>query len=128
MPVSGKPPYDDQNIFAKILRGEIPCQKVFEDDYALAFNDINPQGPIHVLVIPKAPYVSYADFAATAPETLIANFSRAVAAVAKQLGLEETGYRLIANMGPDSHQMVSHYHVHIIGGRPLGHMIVPLKT
>jgi len=127
MPVSGKPPYDDQNIFAKILRNEIPCQKVFEDDYAIAFHDINPQGPIHVLVIPKAPYVSYADFAATAPAELIAGFSRAVAATAKQLGLEETGYRLIANMGPDSHQMVPHYHVHIIGGRPLGHMIVPLK-
>jgi diadenosine tetraphosphate (Ap4A) HIT family hydrolase len=128
MVVSGKPPYDDNNIFAKILRGEIPCKKIYEDEFALAFHDINPQGPIHALVIPKGQYVSYADFGATAPADLIFGFMRAVAQTAKQLGLEDTGYRLIANMGWDSHQEVPHYHVHIIGGRKLGRMIVPVDA
>jgi diadenosine tetraphosphate (Ap4A) HIT family hydrolase len=125
MVVSGKPPYDSQNIFAKILRGEIPCNKIYEDDFALAFHDIRPQAPIHALVIPKGEYVSFADFGASAPAELIFSFTRAVAAVAKQLGVEETGYRLIANMGWDSHQEVPHYHVHILAGRKLGVMLTP---
>jgi diadenosine tetraphosphate (Ap4A) HIT family hydrolase len=125
MVVSGKPPYDSQNIFAKILRGEIACNKIYEDDFALAFHDIRPQAPIHALVIPKGEYVSFADFGASAPAELIFSFTRAVAAVAKQLGVEETGYRLIANMGWDSHQEVPHYHVHILAGRKLGVMLTP---
>jgi diadenosine tetraphosphate (Ap4A) HIT family hydrolase len=127
MVVSGKPPYDDSNIFARILRGEIPCNKIFEDDFALAFHDIRPQAPVHALVIPKGCYVSFADFGANAPAELIFGFSRAVAHVAKQLGVEETGYRLIANMGWDSHQEVPHYHVHILGGRKLGVMLAPIE-
>lgn len=123
MVVSGKPPYDSQNIFAKILRQEIPCQKVYEDEFALAFHDIRPQAPVHVLVIPKGEFVSAADFGADAPPALVAGFHRAIAHVAKNLGLEETGYRLIANMGWDSHQEVPHYHVHILGGRKLGVML-----
>jgi diadenosine tetraphosphate (Ap4A) HIT family hydrolase len=124
MPVSGLGPYDDQNIFAKILRGEIPSRRVFEDEWAVAFHDINPQAPVHVLVIPRGKYVSLADFVTGAGETEIVGFWRAVAAVAKQLGLEAPGYRVLANMGPDSHQDVPHFHVHIFGGRALGPMLV----
>jgi diadenosine tetraphosphate (Ap4A) HIT family hydrolase len=124
MPVSGLGPYDDQNIFAKILRGEIPSRRVFEDEWAVAFHDINPQAPVHVLVIPRGKYVSLADFATGAGEAEIVGFWRAVAAVAKQLGLEAPGYRVLANMGPDSHQDVPHFHVHIFGGRALGPMLV----
>jgi histidine triad (HIT) family protein len=124
MPVSGLGPYDDQNIFAKILRGEIPSRRVFEDEWAIAFHDINPQAPVHVLVIPRGKFVSLADFATDASEAEIVGFWRAVAAVAKQLGLEAPGYRVLANMGPDSHQDVPHFHVHIFGGRALGPMLV----
>jgi diadenosine tetraphosphate (Ap4A) HIT family hydrolase len=123
MPVTGLPPYDDQNVFARILRGEIPCRKVYEDEYALAFHDIAPQAPVHVLVIPKGRYVSVADFAATASAEEIAGFWRAVAKVAAELGLERTGYRVLMNMGRDGGQEVPHYHVHIFGGRPLGRMV-----
>ncbi len=123
MAVTGLPPYDDTNVFACILRGEIPCKKVYEDAYALAFHDINPQAPLHVLVIPKGAYVSSADFLQAAPEHEIAGFFRAVGAVARQLGLEAKGYRLLANMGPDSNQEVPHFHVHIFAGRPLGRML-----
>jgi diadenosine tetraphosphate (Ap4A) HIT family hydrolase len=115
--------YDDSNIFARILRGEIPCEKVYEDDHALAFNDIRPQAPVHVLVIPKGPYVSMDDFTAKAPADLVAGFFRAVGAVARQLGLHESGYRLLVNTGAHSHQEVPHLHVHIFGGRPLGPML-----
>ena len=115
--------YDDNNIFARILRGEIPCEKVYEDEHALAFNDIRPQAPIHVLVIPKGPYVSMDDFTQKAPAGLIAGFFRAVGAVARQLGLHQSGYRLLVNSGVHSHQEVMHLHVHIFGGRPLGPMI-----
>jgi histidine triad (HIT) family protein len=124
MPVSGLPPYDDQNVFARILRGELPCRKVYEDEWALAFHDINPQAPVHILIIPKGPYVSYADFSTTASEAEIVGFTRAVAEIARELGLERAGYRLLANMGPDSGQEVPHYHVHLFAGRPLGHMLV----
>lgn len=123
MSVSGLPPYDPQNIFARILRGEIPCRKVHEDDWALAFHDINPLTPTHVLVIPKGEWVSAADFHAGASAEAIAGFWRAVAAVAKALGLEASGYRLLANMGPDAGQEVPHFHVHLFGGKRLGRMV-----
>jgi histidine triad (HIT) family protein len=123
MSVTGLPPYDPQNIFARILRGEIPCRKVHEDEFALAFHDINPLAPTHVLVIPKTPYVSAADFHAGATTEEIAGFWRAVGQVAKALGLEQPGHRLITNMGPDSGQEVPHFHVHILGGKRLGRML-----
>lgn len=123
MPVSGTGEYDDQNIFARILRGEIPCRKVYEDDHTLAFHDINPQAPVHVLVIPKGAYCSWEDFSATAPPAEIVAYVRAVGEVARQLGLSEPGYRLLANHGPDSNQEVPHLHVHIFGGRKLGRML-----
>jgi histidine triad (HIT) family protein len=123
MPVSGLPPYDEQNIFARILRGEIPSRKVYEDQFALAFQDINPQAPVHVLVIPKGAYCSFADFSATAGAEEIVGFVRAVGKVAKDLGLEAPGYRLLANMGEHGGQEVAHFHVHLFGGRPLGRMI-----
>lgn len=119
--------YDPENIFAKILRGEIPCNKVFEDEYALAFHDINPQAPVHVLVIPKGDYVSMDDFTASAPEDLIVGFFRAVGEVARGLDLVEPGYRLLANSGADAHQEVAHLHVHIFGGRRLGPMLVRIE-
>jgi histidine triad (HIT) family protein len=115
--------YDESNIFARILRGEIPAKTVFETEHALAFHDINPQAPVHVLVIPKGPYVSMADFSANAPDALVIGFWRAVGEVARQLGLEDNGYRILANAGPDSHQEVPHLHVHIFAGRPLGPML-----
>ena len=123
MPVSGLSPYDDANIYARILRGEIPNRTVYEDEWVLAFHDIGPQAPTHVLVIPKGKYVSFADFSAKASDAEIAGFTRAVGKVAKLLGLEEQGYRLIANMGEHSGQEVPHFHMHIVGGRPLGRMV-----
>jgi histidine triad (HIT) family protein len=123
MPVSGLSPYDDANIFARILRGEIPNRTVYEDEWVLAFHDINAQAPTHVLVIPKGKYVSFADFSAKASDAEIGGFMRAVGKVAKALGLEEPGYRLIANMGEHSGQEVPHFHLHIVGGRPLGRMV-----
>jgi len=124
MPIDATAPYDDNNIFARILRGEIPSRKVYEDDHALAFHDINPQAPQHVLVIPKGRYVSWDDFSATASDAEIAGFIRAVGQVAREAGMVEPGYRLLANVGPDSHQEVPHLHVHIFAGRPLGPMLV----
>lgn len=115
--------YDDGNIFARILRGEIPCKKVHEDAHALAFHDINAQAPVHVLVIPKGSYVSFADFSAQASADEIAGFFQAVGKVARDLGVEADGYRLLANHGPDAHQEVPHFHVHILAGRPLGPML-----
>jgi len=123
MPVSGLPPYDDNNIFARILRGEIPCRKVFEDSWSLAFHDINPQAPTHVLVIPKGKYCSFADFSAQASDEEIAGFIRAIGKVAHALGLEAPGYRMLANMGDHGGQEVPHLHVHLFAGRPLGRMI-----
>jgi diadenosine tetraphosphate (Ap4A) HIT family hydrolase len=115
--------YDPQNIFAKILRGEIPCDKVFENDHALAFNDIGPQAPVHVLIIPKGDYLSSTDFFSKASAEEIAGFMRAVHAVAEKTDVLDSGYRLIANAGPDSHQEVPHFHVHLVGGRPLGPLL-----
>jgi histidine triad (HIT) family protein len=123
MSIDATLPYDDDNIFARILRGEIPCRKVYEDDWALAFHDINPLAPVHVLVIPKGAYVSMADFTARASDTELAGFLRAVGAVARQLGLEEAGYRVLANHGADAHQEVPHLHVHLFAGAPLGPML-----
>ena len=124
MPIDATKPYDDQNIFAKILRGEIPNRTVYEDEWALAFHDINPQAPEHVLVIPKGAYVCWDDFSAKASDAEIAGFARAVGHVARTMGLVEPGYRLLANTGLDAHQEVPHLHVHIFGGKPLGPMLV----
>jgi diadenosine tetraphosphate (Ap4A) HIT family hydrolase len=118
-------PYDDSNIFAKILRGEIPCNKVYEDDHVLAFHDINPQTPTHVLVIPKGSYVSSDDFFNDASEAEIAAFFRAVGKISRDLGVVDRGYRVLANAGPDAHQEVSHFHLHIFAGTDLGRMIKP---
>ncbi|ATU72156.1 hypothetical protein SXCC_04062 [Gluconacetobacter sp. SXCC-1] len=123
MAVSGIGPYDPQNIFARILRGELPCRKVYEDEYALAFHDIAPKAPVHVLVIPKGAYVSFADFSAKASEADITGFIRAVGTVARDLGLEAPGYRLVSNTGAEGGQEVPHFHVHLFGGRALGAML-----
>ncbi len=117
--------YDETNIFAKILRGEIPCDKVFEDAHALAFNDINPQTPTHVLVIPKGAYVSFDDFSRDASAEEIAGFFRAAGQIARELGAVDSGYRILANNGPDAHQEVPHFHLHIFAGKDLGRMIKP---
>ena len=123
MPIDATLPYDGQNIFAKILRGEIPSRKVYEDDHALAFHDINPQAPVHILVIPKGTYVSWEDFSAKASADEIAGFVRAVGHVAREQGLVAPGYRLLANTGGHGHQEVPHLHVHLFGGRQLGAML-----
>ena len=123
MPIDATKPYDDANIFAKILRGEIPSTKVYEDDWAYAFEDINAQAEIHTLVVPKGRYVSWDDFSARASDEEIAGFVRAVGTVARQKGLVEPGYRLLANVGAHGGQEVPHLHVHLFGGEPLGPMI-----
>ena len=123
MPINATERYDDSNIFARILRGEIPAKRVYEDEHALAFHDINPAAPSHILVIPKGPYVSWDDFSANASDGAIAGFVRAVGKVAREAGLVEPGYRLLANTGLNSGQEVPHLHVHIFAGRPLGPML-----
>lgn len=123
MPVDATQPYDDSNIFAKILRDEIPSKRVYEDDFAIAFHDINPQAPTHILVIPRGRYVSWDDFSARASDAEIAGFVRAVGAVARDAGKVVDGYRLLANTGPQSGQEVPHLHVHIFAGQPLGPML-----
>jgi histidine triad (HIT) family protein len=117
--------YDDQNIFAKIIRGEIPNDTVLETEHSLAFRDIRPQAPVHVLVIPKGPYVSFDHFAQEASEAEILDYVRAVGEVCRMEGVEEQGFRLIANAGRDGVQEVPHLHVHILAGRPLGRMLQP---
>lgn len=123
MPIDPTLPYDDGNIFARILRGEIPAKRVYEDDHALAFEDIAPQAPQHILVIPKGAYVSWDDFSARASDAEIAGFVRAVGLVARTAGMVEPGYRLLANVGRDGGQEVPHLHVHVFAGRSLGRMI-----
>ena len=123
MPIDPKEPYDDSNLFARILRGEIPSKKVYEDEHALAFHDINPLSPTHILVIPKGRYVSWDDFSDRASESEIAGFVRAVGKVARDAGLVDEGYRALANVGVNSGQEVPHLHVHIFGGRALGPML-----
>jgi len=123
MPIDSTEPYDDGNIFAKILRGELPCRKVYEDEHALAFHDINPLAPVHILVIPKGAYVSWDDFSERASDAEIAGFCRAVGKVARDAGMAVQGYRLLANTGKRAGQEVPHLHVHIFGGEPLGPML-----
>lgn len=123
MPVDATQPYDDNNIFAKILRREIPSTAVYEDEFAYAFPDINPLAPNHILVIPRGRYVSWDDFSARASDAEITGFIRAVGKIARDAGLVENGYRLLANTGLNSHQEVPHLHVHIFAGRPLGPML-----
>jgi histidine triad (HIT) family protein len=117
------PTYDPNNVFARILRGELPCTKVYEDELVLAFRDINPQTPAHILVIPKKAYVSLDDFGTQASDAELAAIFRAAAKIARDQGLAESGYRILANHGRDSHQEVPHFHLHIFGGRDLGRMI-----
>lgn len=123
MPIDATRPYDEGNIFARILRGELPSNKVYEDEHVLAFHDINPLSPTHILVIPKGAYVSWDDFSAKASDEEIAAFVRAVGKIARDAGLVTDGYRLLANTGLNSGQEVPHLHVHIFGGRPLGPML-----
>ena len=123
MPIDATRPYDEGNIFARILRGEIPAKAVYEDEHALAFHDINPQAPVHILVIPRGAYVSWDDFSERASAEEIAGFVRAVGQVARSQGLVAPGYRLLANVGMNSGQEVPHLHVHIFGGRGLGPML-----
>ncbi len=123
MPIDPTQPYDDGNIFARILRGEIPSKQVYEDEHALAFHDIHPLAPTHVLVIPKGAYVSWDDFSAKASDAEIAGLVRAVGKIARDAGLVDQGYRVLANVGLNSGQEVPHLHLHIFGGRPLGPML-----
>ena len=123
MPIDPTQPYDESNVFAKILRGELPSKIVYEDDWALAFHDINPLAPVHILVVPKGPYVSWDDFSEKASNEEIAGFVRAVGKVARDHQLVVQGYRLLANTGKRAGQEVPHLHVHIFGGQPLGPML-----
>lgn len=123
MPIDAKQPYDDQNIFARILRGEIPSKTVMETDHSLAFHDINPLAPIHVLVIPKGNYVSWDDFTAKASDAEIADFVRTIGEVARMTGADTQGYRVLSNSGKRGGQEVPHLHMHVFGGAPLGPML-----
>ena len=123
MPIDATQSYDDNNIFARILRGELPSNKVFEDEHVLAFHDINPLAPVHILVIPKGPYVSWDDFSDRASDAEIAGLTRAVGKIARDAELVTKGYRLLANVGQRAGQEVPHLHVHIFGGQPLGPML-----
>lgn len=115
--------YDDNNIFAKILRGEIPCKKVYEDERVLGFYDINPQAPVHILVIPKGKYVSALDFGSKASAEEVKAFYAAVSKIAEEQNLKSDGFRIIANTGLNGGQEVPHFHVHILGGKKLGPML-----
>jgi len=123
MPIDAKQPYDDQNIFARILRGEIPNKTVLETEHSLAFHDINPLAAIHVLVIPKGRYVSWDDFTASASDAEIIDFIRTVGEVARATGADAQGYRVLSNIGKRGGQEVPHLHVHVFGGQPLGPML-----
>ena len=119
--------YNSQNLFAKIIRKEIPCNKVYEDDKVIAFHDINPVAPIHILVLPKGEYISFDDFAATSSAADIANFFQTIQKIANEAGIIENGYRLIMNHGSDASQTIDHFHVHIIAGKALGGLIATDK-
>lgn len=123
MPIDATQPYDESNIFARILRGEIPSKTVYEDEHVLAFEDINPLAPTHILVIPKGAYVSWDDFSQKASDEEMGAFVRAVGRIARDQGLVSEGYRLLANVGLNSGQEVPHLHVHIFAGKPLGPML-----
>ncbi len=125
MPIDATLPYDPANIFARILRGEIPSTRVLETEHSLAFHDIAPWAPHHVLVIPKGAYVSWDDFSARASDAEITDYVRAIGHVARAAGLVEPGYRLLANTGAHGGQEVPHFHVHVFAGRPLGPMLAP---
>jgi histidine triad (HIT) family protein len=120
--------YDTDNIFAKILRGEIPNKTVFEDEHVLAFHDVTPQRPVHILVIPKGAYINMDDFTAKASDAEVTALFRAVGKIAKDFGLDETGYRLLNNAGVDGHQEVMHLHLHIVGGAPAGPMLKRIEN
>lgn len=115
--------YDRDNIFARIIRGEIPCKKIYEDDYVFAMHDVNPAAPVHVLVLPKGEYKSFDDFALKAASEYKDHFFRKIQEIAQSLGLSESGYRLIANHGMDASQSVVHFHVHILGKKHLGALV-----
>ena len=115
--------YDRNNVFARILRGELPCDKVYEDEHVLAFRDINPQAPVHILVIPKGEYASFDDFAQNASAAQMAALTRALGEIARSEGVAESGWRLIANNGAAGRQEVQHLHLHLLGGRDLGPML-----
>jgi diadenosine tetraphosphate (Ap4A) HIT family hydrolase len=115
--------YDRNNVFARILRGELPCTKVYEDEHVLAFRDINPQAPVHVVLIPKGEYVSSDDFSSQASEAEQAAFVRAIGRIAKAEGVVDGGYRILANHGEAANQEVPHFHLHLFGGHPLGPML-----
>ncbi len=115
--------YDPQNIFAKIIRGDVPCKKVYEDEFAFAFHDIKPEAPVHVLVLPKGEFISFDDFTQNASPALMAGFFAAIQKIATELGVVESGYRLITNHGADASQSVFHFHMHILAGKPLGHLL-----
>mgnify|MGYP003392957438 CR=1 FL=1 len=115
--------YDSNNIFAKILRGEIPCKKVFENEFCLAFHDIVPEAPVHVLVVPKSECTSFDDFAMVATPEFMHGFFGSVQKVAEILGLPESGYRVVSNHGADASQSVAHFHIHILGGKNLGRLL-----
>jgi histidine triad (HIT) family protein len=117
--------YDSNNVFARILRGEIPSKKVYEDAHVLAFQDVRPQAPVHVLVIPKGAYESMDDFHHKASDAEAAALMKAIGKVARLAGVGDSGYRIIANTGGDGHQEVPHLHFHILGGRPMGRMVSP---
>lgn len=117
--------YDSNNIFAKIIRKEIPCQQVYEDEMVIAFHDIHPKAPTHILVLPKGEYINFHDFHGKAPANHVAHFYKKVADIALECGLNGNGYRIIANCGPNGGQEIDHYHVHILGGKPLGPMVSP---
>jgi histidine triad (HIT) family protein len=119
--------YDPNNPFARILRGELPCRKAYEDEWALAFHDINPLAPVHVLVIPKGAYISMADFTAKASDAEVVGFFRAVGKAAAAAGVVESGYRVLANSGRDANQEVPHLHMHIFAGAPLGRMLEKIR-
>jgi histidine triad (HIT) family protein len=123
MPIDPTQPYDETNIFARILRGELPSRKVYEDDHVLAFHDINPLAPVHILVIPKGSYVSLDDFSEKASDAEIAGLTRAVGKIARDAGLVPQGYRVLTNIGQRGGQEVPHLHLHIFGGQPLGPML-----
>ena len=112
--------YDAENIFAKILRNEIPCEKIYEDEYALAFYDINPQAAVHVLVIPKGSYINIDDFSEKASDSEIIGYTRAIGCVVRKLGIVDSGFRTLVNNGPNAHQEVPHFHVHILAGEIIG--------
>tara|TARA_B100000614_G_C14237003_1_gene364945 strand:+ start:214 stop:573 length:360 start_codon:yes stop_codon:yes gene_type:complete len=116
-------PYNENNIFAKILRKEVPCKKVHENKHVLAFEDVAPKAPIHILIIPKKAYVSFSDFALKASTEEMQSFLKSIQHIAKEKGLEPCGYRLITNHGEDAGQEVEHFHIHLLGGRPLGPLV-----